>query len=78
MCVDSEADFVKTSTGNASRGASVEDVVLMRKVLPAKIKIKAAGGIRSTEFAQELIQAGAARLGTSASLAIVGATTEQV
>lgn len=78
MCVDSEADFVKTSTGNASRGASVEDVVLMRKVLPAKIKIKAAGGIRSTEFAQELIQAGAARIGTSASLAIVGATTEQV
>ncbi|MFL5811613.1 MAG: deoxyribose-phosphate aldolase [Flavisolibacter sp.] len=64
-------DFLKTSTGYAERGASVETVQLMRKHLPASIRIKASGGIRNFEFAKQLIEAGATRLGCSASLAIV-------
>jgi deoxyribose-phosphate aldolase len=76
LCVDSEADFVKTSTGFASSGAKLEDIELMRKILPAKIKIKAAGGIKDHETAVAMLNAGAARLGTSASIAIV--VTEQI
>lgn len=72
LCVDCEADFVKTSTGYASSGAKVEDVELMRKVLPAKVKIKAAGGIKDNATAIAMVNAGATRLGTSASLAIMG------
>lgn len=70
LCVDSEADFVKTSTGYANGGAKLADVELMRKVLPAKIKIKASGGINDTEFAEKLIAAGATRIGTSSGVAI--------
>jgi deoxyribose-phosphate aldolase len=76
LCMDSEADFVKTSTGFASSGAKLEDIELMRKILPAKIKIKAAGGIKDHETAVAMLNAGAARLGTSASIAIV--VTEQI
>jgi deoxyribose-phosphate aldolase len=64
-------DFMKTSTGYAEKGASVSDVQLMRSELPAEIKIKASGGIRHYPFAKELIEAGADRLGCSASLQIV-------
>ena len=64
-------DFMKTSTGYAEKGASVEAVQLMRKNLPLNVKIKASGGIRTYEFAKELIDAGAERLGCSASVAIV-------
>lgn len=64
-------DFVKTSTGYAEKGASVEAVALMRKHLPAKIQIKASGGIRTFAFAQELIAAGATRIGASASVEIM-------
>jgi deoxyribose-phosphate aldolase len=64
-------DFVKTSTGYAEKGASVEAVALMRKHLPANIQIKASGGIRTFAFAQELIAAGATRIGASASVAIM-------
>lgn len=76
ICVDCEADFVKTSTGFAASGAKAEDVALMRKVLPAKVKIKAAGGIRDLATAIAMVEAGATRLGTSASLTIVGAEAE--
>lgn len=76
ICVDCEADFVKTSTGYASSGAKVEDVALMRKVLPVKVKIKAAGGIRDQATAIAMVEAGAARLGTSASLSIIGAEAQ--
>ena len=72
LCLDSEADFVKTSTGYASSGAKVEDVELMRKILPAKVKIKAAGGIRDNATAVAMVNAGAIRLGTSSSLTIIG------
>jgi deoxyribose-phosphate aldolase len=64
-------DYMKTSTGYAEKGASVSDVQLMRSELPSEVKIKASGGIRHYPFAMELIEAGADRLGCSASLQIV-------
>lgn len=67
-------DFMKTSTGYAEKGASVETVQLMRRHLPGSVQIKASGGIRTYDFAQALVQAGAARLGCSASVAIVQGT----
>ena len=67
----SGADFLKTSTGYAEKGATVEAVHLMRKHLPEKVRIKASGGIRTYAFARQLIEAGAERLGCSASIAIV-------
>ncbi len=66
-----EVDFLKTSTGYAEKGASVEAVELMRSNLPFDIRIKASGGIKTYKFAEELIEAGAERLGCSASVAIV-------
>jgi len=64
-------DFLKTSTGYAEKGATVEAVRLMRAHLPPEIKIKASGGIRTAALAQQLIDAGADRLGCSASVEIV-------
>ncbi|HRI19311.1 MAG TPA: deoxyribose-phosphate aldolase [Panacibacter sp.] len=64
-------DFLKTSTGYAERGATAEAVKLMRKHLPQHVQIKASGGIRTYEFARELVEAGAGRLGCSAGVAIV-------
>jgi deoxyribose-phosphate aldolase len=65
------ADFVKTSTGFASGGATVEDVALMRRVVGAAMGIKAAGGIRDGEVMQKIIAAGATRIGASAGVKIV-------
>lgn len=76
LCVAGEADFVKTSTGFASRGASVADVELMRRVLPETMRIKAAGGIRTREAALALVAAGADRIGSSNSLALITETDE--
>jgi deoxyribose-phosphate aldolase len=64
-------DFLKTSTGYAEKGATIEAVRLMRENLPPEVRIKASGGIRTYEFAKSLIDAGADRLGCSASVAIV-------
>jgi len=64
-------DYVKTSTGFAEKGASIHDVQLIRAHLADAIKIKASGGIRSYSFAKELINAGANRIGCSASVQIV-------
>ena len=64
-------DFLKTSTGFAERGATVQSVELMRKHLPQHVKIKASGGIKDYAFAMQLIKAGAERLGCSSSVAIV-------
>jgi deoxyribose-phosphate aldolase len=64
-------DYMKTSTGFAGMGASVNNVQLMRRHLPSHVKIKASGGIRTYEFAKALVDAGADRLGCSASVAIV-------
>ena len=71
LCAAAGADYVKTSTGFASRGASFEDVRLMRRVLPAHVKIKAAGGICSRAAALALVEAGADRIGSSNSLALI-------
>ena len=62
---DAGADYIKTSTGTAATGATVQDVRLIRQTVGDFPKIKAAGGIDSYAFALELIQAGASRLGTS-------------
>lgn len=64
-------DFMKTSTGYAEVGATVHAVKIMRTHLPETIEIKASGGIRNFAFAKELIDAGATRIGCSASIAIV-------
>src|SRR6266478_1794968 len=64
-------DFMKTSTGYGPSGATVEDVRLMRSHLLPEIQIKAAGGIRSYAEAQQLLQAGASRLGTSSGIQII-------
>jgi deoxyribose-phosphate aldolase len=69
------ADFVKTSTGFGPRGARVEDVGIMVEAVGPDVSVKAAGGIRDLPFALELIEAGAARIGTSAGLEIVEALT---
>ena len=65
ICSNSGVDFVKTSTGFGPAGARVEDITLMRKVLPSHIGIKASGGIRDFASAVSMIQAGADRIGTS-------------
>ena len=65
------ADFVKTSTGFAGGGATVEDVALMRQVVGDAMGVKAAGGIRTYADALRMIQAGANRLGTSAGVQII-------
>ncbi|HEX8356104.1 MAG TPA: deoxyribose-phosphate aldolase [Segetibacter sp.] len=70
-------DYLKTSTGYADAGATVEAVRIMRKNLPPHIQIKASGGIRTYEFAKELIGAGATRLGCSAGIAIVNQQPQQ-
>jgi deoxyribose-phosphate aldolase len=64
-------DFLKTSTGYAEKGATVAAVRLMREHLPPQVKIKASGGIRDYAFAAALVEAGADRLGCSASVEIV-------
>jgi len=70
-------DYLKTSTGYAEKGATIEAVKLFRLHLPEQVQIKASGGIRDHVFAQQLIDAGATRLGCSASVAIVqGAKVE--
>ncbi|MHA6246640.1 deoxyribose-phosphate aldolase [Pontibacter sp. CAU 1760] len=71
ICVTAGADYVKTSTGFSTRGASLEDIKLMRRVLPRHMKIKASGGIKTLADAEALIKAGADRLGCSASINIV-------
>lgn len=66
----SKAEFIKTSTGFAGGGATLEDIRLFRKHLPAGKKIKAAGGIRSVEDAEAFLAAGADRLGSSSLVAL--------
>jgi deoxyribose-phosphate aldolase len=71
------ADFVKTSTGFAARGATVEDVALIRRVIGPAMGIKAAGGVRTLAQLQALVRAGATRIGTSAGIEIVREAAEQ-
>ena len=71
LAVKAKADFVKTSTGFGCGGATVEDVALMKSVVSGKAKVKASGGIRNSQTAKAMVEAGADRLGTSATIAIV-------
>ena len=70
-------DFMKTSTGYAATGATVEAVALMRKHLADAVQIKASGGIKNYTFAKALIEAGATRLGCSSSIKIVEEAAQQ-
>lgn len=69
--VEAGADYVKTSTGFSSGGATVEDVTIMKETVGDNAKVKASGGIRDLETAQKMIDAGASRLGVSAGIAII-------
>ena len=71
LAEEAGADFVKTSTGFSSGGAAVADVALMRKAVGGRLKVKAAGGIRTLADARAMIGAGASRIGASAGIAIV-------
>ncbi len=71
MAKELKVDFVKTSTGFSTRGASLEDIKIFKSVVGDAIGIKASGGIRSYEKALKMIEAGATRLGTSSGIAIV-------
>ena len=69
------ADYVKTSTGFGSHGATIEAVKIMKKNISDNVKIKASGGIRDLKTAQKYIDAGASRIGTSSGIAIVEGTS---
>lgn len=74
LCVAAGAQFVKTSTGFGSAGATVEDVELMYAVVaPAGVRVKASGGVRTLEDARRMIAAGASRIGTSGGVDILKA-----
>jgi deoxyribose-phosphate aldolase len=65
------ADFVKTSTGFSTGGATVADIALMRRVVGPELGVKASGGVRTFEDAESMIQAGATRIGASAGVKII-------
>jgi deoxyribose-phosphate aldolase len=71
LSVKAGADFVKTSTGFSKGGATAEDIALMRKTVGENVGVKASGGIRTREDAEKMVEAGASRIGASASVAIV-------
>jgi deoxyribose-phosphate aldolase len=73
LAVEAGADYVKTSTGFGASGATVSDVKLMVAAVQGKAKVKASGGIRDWNMTRQLLEAGADRIGTSASLAILDA-----
>jgi deoxyribose-phosphate aldolase len=74
LAQNAKADFVKTSTGFSTGGASPEDVALMRRVVGEGMGVKASGGVRSYEDAMTMVAHGASRIGASASVAIVEGT----
>lgn len=71
LAKEAEADFVKTSTGFSTGGATVEDVKLMKSVVGDELKVKASGGVRTKEDAMKMIEAGADRIGASSGINIV-------
>ena len=78
ICADLAVDFAKTSTGFGTGGATEEDVKLMRRVLPARVKIKAAGGIRNLDDFLKFRRAGADRIGTSSTQEILAECRRRV
>ncbi|EIJ78926.1 deoxyribose-phosphate aldolase [Bacillus methanolicus PB1] len=77
LAVKAGADYVKTSTGFSTGGATVEDVKLMRKTVGPDIGVKASGGVRSAEDAKNMIEAGASRIGASSGVSIVKGLTSE-
>ncbi|MED5102315.1 deoxyribose-phosphate aldolase [Niallia sp. FSL K6-0212] len=75
LAVEAGADYVKTSTGFSTGGATVEDITLMRKTVGPDIGVKASGGVRSSEDTEKMIAAGATRIGASSGVAIVNGLT---
>jgi deoxyribose-phosphate aldolase len=75
LSVKAGADFVKTSTGFSTGGATAEDIELMRNTVGPDIGVKASGGVRSTADVEKMIEAGATRIGASSSIAIVNGLT---
>ncbi len=71
LCIEAGADFVKTSTGFGQGGATIEDVKLLKSISKGRIKVKAAGGIRTLEQTLSFLKAGADRIGTSSGIDIV-------
>lgn len=71
LCVEAKADYVKTSTGFSIRGATIEDVQIMKAAVQGKAKVKAAGGVRTHEDMVKIVEAGADRIGTSAGCSLV-------
>ena len=71
LAVEAGMDYVKTSTGFSASGATVEDVRLMKETVAGRAKVKASGGIRDWKTTLAMLEAGADRIGTSASLAIM-------
>lgn len=77
LAKDAGADFVKTSTGFSTGGATKEDIALMRKTVGTEMGVKASGGVRTYEDVVTMIESGATRIGASASIAIVTASKSQ-
>jgi len=71
LVVEGNADFVKTSTGFGSGGATFEDIELIKRVIKDKIQIKASGGIKDKKTAIRYLNMGVSRLGTSSGIEIV-------
>ncbi|MGG2095398.1 deoxyribose-phosphate aldolase [Bacillus sp. S13(2024)] len=75
LSVKAGVDFVKTSTGFSTGGATVEDVALMRKTVGPEIGVKASGGVRDEKGMDAMVEAGATRIGTSSGVALVSGKT---
>ena len=75
LAVRAGTDYVKTSTGFSTGGATVEDIMLMRQTVGPEIGVKASGGVRNTEDALKLIEAGATRIGASSGVSILKGLT---
>jgi deoxyribose-phosphate aldolase len=71
LVIEAGADYVKTSTGFGAAGATVEDVRLLKEIVAGRVKVKASGGIRDWKTTLAMLEAGADRIGTSASLKIL-------
>ncbi len=71
LAMEAGADFVKTSTGFSTGGATLEDVRLMRSVVGEKLGVKASGGVKDYKTAVAMMEAGASRIGTSSGVEIV-------
>ncbi|MEC1179898.1 deoxyribose-phosphate aldolase [Metasolibacillus meyeri] len=77
LSVEAGADFVKTSTGFSTGGATAEDIALMRKTVGPDLGVKASGGVRSLEDMKQMIEHGATRIGASSGVAIMNGLTSE-